>query len=270
MAIYPFSEFILNEFNDDIVRKQKYLKKYSDKISNISEYLGDYSTFYYDYNQIKASYIRLQEEILDYRESSFEDISVEYMNKLEDIFVKDEHYIYDFDNYVDDFNAKVSVFSSSSIVNYNGNILDLSNDLLKYIDSKKTVILCFNNKNTLNKVYNELDAIKGVITTEDNIVLGMVNFIVKRINCGYIFNDFVVISENDLFSLMPSTNKYKNSFKLGTKIKSIKSLSIGDYVVHDINGVAIYNGIITLSKNGLKKDYIKLQFYGNDVLYVPV
>lgn len=270
VAIYPFSEFILNEFNDDIVRKQKYLKKYSDKISNISEYLGDYSTFYYDYNQIKASYIRLQEEILDYRESSFEDISVEYMNKLEDIFVKDEHYIYDFDNYVDDFNAKVSVFSSSSIVNYNGNILDLSNDLLKYIDSKKTVILCFNNKNTLNKVYNELDAIKGVITTEDNIVLGMVNFIVKRINCGYIFNDFVVISENDLFSLMPSTNKYKNSFKLGTKIKSIKSLSIGDYVVHDINGVAIYNGIITLSKNGLKKDYIKLQFYGNDVLYVPV
>ena len=98
----------------------------------------------------------------------------------------------------------------------------------------------------------------------------MVNFIVKRINCGYIFNDFVVISENDLFSLMPSTNKYKNSFKLGTKIKSIKSLSIGDYVVHDINGVASYNGIITLSKNGLKKDYIKLQFYGNDVLYVPV
>lgn len=264
--IYPFSEFLLSKFDDNVISKQKYLKKYSDTVSNISEYLNNYSTFYYDIDQINASYERLMLEILDYRESSKENI--EYMNKLEDIKLNDEHYIYDFDDYIN-VNNYASVFSSLGIINYRGNFKLLNADLLKYISDGKTIVLCFNNKNTLNKIFNEVSC-TAVITNEINIVSNAVNFIVKKISKGFIFNNYVVISENDLFLGNDSANNYRNNFKLGTKIKNIKNLTVGDYVVHDINGIAIYEGIITLTKNGLKKDYIKLQFYGNDVLYVPV
>ena len=56
VKIYPFTEFILDEYNDDLDRKQKYLEYYSDKVSMISEYLDNPIIYYYDYNMILNSY----------------------------------------------------------------------------------------------------------------------------------------------------------------------------------------------------------------------
>ena len=51
-------------------------------------------------------------------------------------------------------------------------------------------------------------------------------------------------------------NTYKNSYKLGRKIKSFDDLKVGDYVVHQSNGIGIYGGIKALTKNGMQRDYI--------------
>ena len=42
---------------------------------------------------------------------------------------------------------------------------------------------------------------------------------------------------------------------MGSKIRDITKLNKGDYVVHALHGIGIYQGITTLVKNGLKKDY---------------
>ena len=57
---------------------------------------------------------------------------------------------------------------------------------------------------------------------------------------------------------------------MGTKIRDINKLNIGDYVVHVTHGIGIYKGIKTLTKNGLKKDYIMLEYKDADKLYIPV
>ena len=73
-----------------------------------------------------------------------------------------------------------------------------------------------------------------------------------------------------MFNKVVHEEKYKTSFKYATKIKNISNLEIGDYVVHNINGIGIYNGIKTLSQNGLLKDYIEILYQGKDKLYIPV
>ena len=47
-------------------------------------------------------------------------------------------------------------------------------------------------------------------------------------------------------------------------------LNIGDYVVHSAHGVARYAVIKTVSKNGIDKDYLTLEYAGNDKLYISV
>ncbi len=58
-------------------------------------------------------------------------------------------------------------------------------------------------------------------------------------------------------------------FKQGEKIRGFSDLKKGDYVVHTNYGVGIYDGIHKIESQGITKDFIKIQFAGTDVLYIP-
>lgn len=70
--------------------------------------------------------------------------------------------------------------------------------------------------------------------------------------------------------LTNSKKKYKTKFKYAVGIKDINKLSIGDYVVHNVHGIGIYNGIKTLTLNGITKDYLEVLYQGTDKMYIPV
>lgn len=53
------------------------------------------------------------------------------------------------------------------------------------------------------------------------------------------------------------------------RIMSYADLNIGDYVVHVNHGIGQYHGIETITFDGITRDYIKLQYAGTDVLYIP-
>ena len=53
-------------------------------------------------------------------------------------------------------------------------------------------------------------------------------------------------------------------------IGSLDELKRGDYVVHTIHGIGIFDGINRITNSGITKDYIKIKYNGTDVLYVPV
>ncbi len=64
--------------------------------------------------------------------------------------------------------------------------------------------------------------------------------------------------------------KRRKSFKAADAIQSIEELSRGDYVVHSVHGIGIFDGIQKMTACGLTKDYIKIKYDKGDVLYVPV
>ncbi len=59
-------------------------------------------------------------------------------------------------------------------------------------------------------------------------------------------------------------NKSENAFH------SLDELHKGDYIVHNIHGVGVFDGIESLKVAGLTKDYIKIKYAKGDALYVPV
>lgn len=53
-------------------------------------------------------------------------------------------------------------------------------------------------------------------------------------------------------------------------IHSLDELNVGDYIVHNIHGIGVFDGINALEINKVKKDYIKISYAKGDTLYVPV
>ena len=66
------------------------------------------------------------------------------------------------------------------------------------------------------------------------------------------------------------TSKKSKIKKSANAFNSLDELHRGDYVVHVSHGIGLFDGIHTISTNGITKDYIKIKYSGQDVLYVPV
>lgn len=80
--------------------------------------------------------------------------------------------------------------------------------------------------------------------------------------------DMVIITHG-----RPTTRKTKrrhSSAKRGMDIHSLSELQVGDYIVHSMHGIGVYQGVHQLKVQGVVKDYLKLQYAKGDVLYVPV
>ncbi len=50
----------------------------------------------------------------------------------------------------------------------------------------------------------------------------------------------------------------------------VLQLAVGDYVVHETNGVGRYLGMVTRTVAGISRDYLLIEYSGADRLYVPV
>ena len=81
--------------------------------------------------------------------------------------------------------------------------------------------------------------------------------------------NLVVITTLELFSSDKKKRKTMSSaFKQGEKVV-YSDLKVGDYVVHRTNGIGQFIGVNTIKTGSITKDYIKIKYRGEDILYVP-
>ena len=268
ICIYPFTEFLLNDYSIDFINSQKYLANYG-SVASIYDYINDGICFFSDYNLILNSYSTLVDTIMDYDANYSADIKTNYMNTFTDIVIKHSVYIMNFDNVVNK-SVKSLKFSINNIENYDNNYEKLKSDLLNYVKNNKTVIICVLDKNMASRISDYLEIDDIIYTDECNIINGKINLIIKSIPRGFIYGNYIVISDVDIFSLGNTVKKYKSKFKTGTRTSNILDINKGDFVVHEMFGIGIYDGLVTIPKNGMKKDYLKIIYADNDILYIPV
>ena len=268
ICIYPFTEFLLNDYSIDFINSQKYLANYGN-VASIYNYINDGICFFSDYNLILNSYSTLVDTIMDYDANYSADIKTNYMNSFTDIVIKHSVYIMNFDNVVNK-SVKSLKFSINNIENYDNNYEKLKSDLLNYVKNNKTVIICVLDKNMASRISNYLEIDDIIYTDECNIIDGKINLIIKSIPRGFIYGNYIVISYVDIFSLGNTVKKYKSKFKTGTRTSNILDINKGDFVVHEMFGIGIYDGLVTIPKNGMKKDYLKIIYADDDILYIPV
>ncbi len=79
--------------------------------------------------------------------------------------------------------------------------------------------------------------------------------------------NFLLVTHKYIRSELKKTKKRPKNAKA---IGSLDELKQGDYVVHTIHGIGVFDGINRITNAGITKDYIKIRYRGTDVLYVPV
>ena len=267
ITLYPYTEFLLNDYHNLIEeeRHQKYLNKYTE-VFNISNYLIDSITVVKDYNLVLKSYKKISEEITSYREND----KLYQGNYLHNINILDinqvVHYL-SVDNLMPNHSLKIIDFNIKRVPKFHENI-DAINAYLKEISLNKQIIICLKDYQIKNFVkYLE---VKYLNTNLDNLSESLVNIINYDLPEGFIYNNIVFLTSYDLFNVKVEKKKYKTKFKYAIKIRDLNSLSVGDYVVHSINGIGIYNGIKTIKVLGLEKDYLEVLYKDDDKLYIPV
>ena len=235
--------------------------------SNIRDFLDSDLTVFNDYDEIKLGYEETLNEIVEYNISQELEKDKKYMFSLEELFPGKYINFISFDN-LNLSNKKI--YDVKDFDNFFKDKLELNNTLKKYIKNKKTIIVCLDNRYQLTNLEAILDNDNIIVTNEDEIFDNKINLIIKKINDSFECENYIIISSRNIFNTKDKNIKYKSNFRIGTKIKNIDKLNPGDYIVHYAHGIGRYLGLTTLNKNGLKKDYLQIEYKDGDKLYIPV
>ncbi len=270
IIIYPFTEFIVDKkVDEDHYGMQKYLPIYSKNVSNISKYIDDSIVVYKNYRDLEVGFKNIMNEVTTYKETKDIDFNNKYMFDLSEINNDNYCYYMSLNNISSNLeNSNITTYNVSTINNFMEKEELINEFLLQQKNKKRTIIICVS-KNRIRKIIKNLHC-KIFETDENNIKINEINIIDKPLTEGFIYNDFVILTEKELFKKKTENKKYKTKFKYASKIKDINSIKLGDYVVHNAHGIGIYNGIKVLSNNGIKRDYIEVLYKGTDKLYIPV
>ncbi len=267
ITITPNTEFLVNQILE-VEPKQREIIHYL-KPSSLIEYIEKPILAFSNYDEIVEAYKLLVDEIHNYKMSIEDNSNDFYMHKLEEFNFNEILYLNRFDNLINKTN-EYQQYHSQEVEMLHGKSEQIKNSILEYKKKKYTVIICLSNRYQANKLIEEWKDTPLFFTSLNEIKSDYINLIVYPISNGFLFEQYVVISERELFAKNNYSAKYKSNFKIGTKIKNISSLEEGDFVVHVANGIGKYCGLKTLTKNGFKKDYLNIEYADGDHLYIPV
>lgn len=239
----PETQRTIKEIDEITIRP--FIEIETDTFNSLYDYTDNGDVIFLNYSQIMVAYKKLLEDIVNYNEK--ENLNEKYMYELEEINPSLELYIDTISNPTD--------FTTYEIPSFNEDFELLKEKVFKWEKEGYKVFFYLTKKEQVKTIKSYLP--NAVIINEP-------------LNKGFIIDKSIYISENDIGVSSIKNYKYMSSIKIGHKIKDYKSLEKGDYIVHLNHGIGVYNGLVTLTKDSMKKDYIQLIYADNDKIYLPV
>ena len=169
-------------------------------------------------------------------------------------------------------NAEKYFILSREISSFGNSLDNLYNSLKEWQEQKYKVILLSGTETKGKNVCKELEE-KGIDCVYVNKLEklpsdGMIYITKGNLSSGFEYPEakVAIVSDNELFG---ADKKKRKKTKKGIPLK-IDELKVGDYIVHEKHGIGIYLGIETLNAAGVIKDYVKISYAKEDMLYIPV
>lgn len=167
------------------------------------------------------------------------------------------------------FNSKaVFNFNTLPCIKWTHNQKEFAVDIKKYLLSGYKIYIFAGNGGGLDTVNNLLSShdIKINEGKEENIFSSVGLVAKSNLTSGFVLPDekIVVVGTYDLFP------KKRADSKLKANKSSVFSMpKIGDYIVHQVHGIGVCEGVTRLSGNLGTKDYLVIRYRDGDMLYVP-
>ena len=165
------------------------------------------------------------------------------------------------------------LLNTKGIPSFQNSFEALVKEFNKYKKNGFKVVLVTPSRTRAKRLTGELrDRELSCFYSEDGsegLLDGQIMSLYGRIDKGFSYPElkFAVISESDIFSGKTVRKKKRKKFE-GERIRSFEDLHVGDYVVHESHGIGIYKGIEKVEREGVVKDYMKIEYAGGGNLYV--
>ena len=271
--------------NGDFVSKvEKYFESFYNQKSNILDYIAQDSLIIFDeIGKIKKRAENLEQDNINIQKSLVEKEKIvpdgikcisNYLDELD----KANKYV---NIYVEksDFNIKIQGenfnFNVREVNYYKSSIESFFTDIRQAKENNKQVYILMETEEKAKKMSDILTKqdIVNILNPKlekSDIDQNILTVGVGKLSAGFELYDvnLLVISANELIDIEKKRKKVHSSFKQGEKIV-FDELKIGDYVVHKTHGIGQFIGVNTIKADGITKDYIKIRYKNDDILYVP-
>lgn len=170
-------------------------------------------------------------------------------------------------------------FQYREIRYYKSDIENLFEDIKKWNTEKKSIYVMistkekakklkelFEKEDILCKIEEKLDQTIIVKSTENIVTIA-----IGKLTAGFEnfeINQIVIAADELIEGGKKKKSIIHQAYKEGEKVV-FADLKVGDYVVHKNYGIGIFIGVNTITADGTTKDYIKLKYKNDDILYVP-
>lgn len=160
-----------------------------------------------------------------------------------------------------------------SVTNYMSKIKLFKEDLDYYGKNNFQVILLGATEKRAKRLFDNLVDLgyspQLAKNTKNEKITSKLVVTTGALNDGIEFSDSktVFINYSEIYGSFSKKKKKKTPKK---KSLNFEDLQIGDYVVHEAHGVGKYVGTRRLEVSGIQKDYILIEYGGEDKLFLPI
>lgn len=145
---------------------------------------------------------------------------------------------------------------------FNGRMDFLETELKRYVklDYQITIVCATDDRTENLKGFLQHCGLEGKVRLEKGSLTSGMEFPDEKT---------VLIWDGDIFTTQKH-KKSKGERKDSKPIKTFTDIRKGDFVVHENHGIGKFIGVEQLVVQNVKKDYLKIKYAGEDMLYVPV
>ena len=160
--------------------------------------------------------------------------------------------------------------TGTGLSQYKSRFKELADDIRSWLADGWQVALLASGAARADRIRHALGEFGCIIPDKNQENLNHPLLMTAPFSAGFIAGDakLAVITDGDIFGV--SHRKTRARHHAGERIEAFTDLNTGDYVVHEHHGIGIYHGVVRLQSEGTFRDYLYIQYRGNDKLYVPV
>ena len=166
-------------------------------------------------------------------------------------------------------------FTARQLTGYGVSFQAVTEDLRQYLREDYAVVVLTGSRRKADALQSMLREEKLYAAVDETLHAlpepGRILLSVGGLSGGFDFPDgkFAVLAEGSAPAAPRKRRTSKAQRTNRQKLESFTDLAPGDLVVHEHHGIGRFTGMVEMTVDGVKKDYIKLQFAGSDTLYVP-